>query len=219
MSAAAKPAPSRRTRQLAQIHCLKRDLGLEDDDYRDVIWAIGRKRSAGELDDYGRLQLLQQLRGMLGRRKRAVRQRDGRYPGRPNNTDVRRRREMTKIEALLTDAGRGWEYAEALAKRICKRDRLEFCGPAELYKIVAALELEARRRLRSEIEAECAARGIPVGWAWHTAQCYFGLGSRADLYKHTQTMSLVLRYYRGEVTHDGRGTPLPPPPPIRAAQP
>lgn len=52
---------------------------------------------------------------------------------------------VQKIEALLADAQRPWEYAVAMAKRMFGRERLEFCTGAELRKIVAALSIDARR--------------------------------------------------------------------------
>lgn len=213
---------ARRTRQLARIHCLKREHELDDARYRDLVWAIGRKRSAGELDEHGRLQLIAQLSGQPKPRSRRS------YPGRPHNTDQKARRELTKIEALLADAGRPWAYAQALARRIAKRDRLEFCGSADLYKIVAALELDARKRLREELVEECGRRGLPLVAASQVATKYFGKSLRAELEKDAQSMSLVLRWLRGEVTtytssEPGnsdeapvvhRQRPLPAPPPV-----
>jgi phage gp16-like protein len=53
---------------------------------------------------------------------------------------------MRKIGAQLTEAGYPWSYADALAKRICKRDSINFCDGAELSKIIAALNKDAQRR-------------------------------------------------------------------------
>jgi phage gp16-like protein len=55
---------------------------------------------------------------------------------------------MGKVEALLADAGRPWSYAVRLAKRMYRRDKLEWCGPEELRGIVAALSNDAARRKR-----------------------------------------------------------------------
>ncbi|MFO1417280.1 MAG: phage protein GemA/Gp16 family protein [Methylotetracoccus sp.] len=62
-----------------------------------------------------------------------------------NTTDGRP--QMQKIEALLAKAKRPWSYAVALCKRICKKDRLEFCTSAELGK-VTALSYDAQRHGR-----------------------------------------------------------------------
>ena len=53
---------------------------------------------------------------------------------------------MRKIEAQLTEAGYPWSYADALAKRICKKESISFCDGAELSKIIAALNFDATRR-------------------------------------------------------------------------
>lgn len=54
------PAPDRR-RELARIHCLKAELGLGDDEYRDVLFALERVRSASDLDWAGRRRVIEHL--------------------------------------------------------------------------------------------------------------------------------------------------------------
>lgn len=49
----AKPK-SHRTLDLAQIHLGKKQLGLEDDTYRTLLWTVARVRSAKDLDAAGR---------------------------------------------------------------------------------------------------------------------------------------------------------------------
>ena len=55
---------------------------------------------------------------------------------------------MGKITALLAEAERPEAYADAMAKRMYKRDALAFCAPAELQGIVAALVKDAKRHGR-----------------------------------------------------------------------
>lgn len=52
--------------------------------------------------------------------------------------------QMKLIERLLD--GRGWAYADALAKRICKVDSLRFVRGGDLRKIIAALQYDRKRR-------------------------------------------------------------------------
>lgn len=51
-----------RNRDLAKIHIAAQQLGLDDSTYRDMLWSIGRVRSAGQLDAAGREAVLEHLR-------------------------------------------------------------------------------------------------------------------------------------------------------------
>lgn len=52
----------RRRRDLARIHLAKKELALDDEAYRDLLWAIARVRSAADLDWTGRRRVLEHLR-------------------------------------------------------------------------------------------------------------------------------------------------------------
>jgi len=135
------PVP-RRNRDLARIHILKGQLRLDDDTYRDMLFTLARVRSAKDLDAGGRAAVLGHLQDLAGR---AERRRD--YPGRPHNIESGERGPMLrKIEALLADARRPWEYAQGMARRMFHVDQLEFCSPEQLHKLVAALVIDAKRR-------------------------------------------------------------------------
>ncbi|MDX2110601.1 MAG: phage protein GemA/Gp16 family protein [Verrucomicrobiota bacterium] len=45
----------------------------------------------------------------------------------------------TKIQALLLDNQRTWEYADGIAKRMYSLERIEWCRPPELQAIITAL--------------------------------------------------------------------------------
>lgn len=53
--------PDRR-RDLAAIHVAKKQLGMDDDTYRAMLWSVGRVNSAGDLDHPGRKAVLDHLR-------------------------------------------------------------------------------------------------------------------------------------------------------------
>ena len=55
---------------------------------------------------------------------------------------------LGKVEALLADAGREWAYAHSVARRVCKVERIEWCNPDQLAKVIAALQIDADRRAR-----------------------------------------------------------------------
>ncbi len=135
-------AEALRKSELAMIHVAKKTLALADDEYRSLLLAVTGKSSAADLDWRGRKALIDHFKKIgfkvvaknAGRSKPAVAGPRQRYIG--------------KIAAQLTTAGRPWAYADAMAKRICNIDRIDWCEPADLLKIIAALTYDARRHGR-----------------------------------------------------------------------
>ena len=133
---------TKRQRDLAKIHIAKKQLGLDDDTYRAMLQRITGKVSAGDLDAGERRRVM----AHLNRAGFRVKGRRRSYPGRPKNMDHgSRSAQMKKIEALLTVGGKPWEYAHALARRICQTDRIEWVPDHKLYKIITALRYQAQR--------------------------------------------------------------------------
>jgi phage gp16-like protein len=131
-----------RTSELAMIHVAKKALALEDDAYRSILLAVTGKTSSAQLSGQGRKALIDHFKKIgfkvvakkAGRAKPAV--------------AGPRKRYISKIEAQLATAGRPWAYADAMAKRICNIERIDWCEPADLLKIIAALTYDARRHGR-----------------------------------------------------------------------
>lgn len=126
-----------RNADLAAIHCAKKDLNLADPDYRLLLSERYGVMSAAALKPAERLDLLAEFDRQ--RQAKGIKPRPGK-PGQPKLSKQRWR-----INKLLEEAGRGEEYGHALAQRICKVDRLEFCRPDALGKIIAALEYDKKR--------------------------------------------------------------------------
>ncbi|MGH3799322.1 MAG: phage protein GemA/Gp16 family protein [Stenotrophomonas sp.] len=146
-----RKAGDARNRVLAAIHAGAKKLGLPEDVYRDLVERVSKEhgqaqRSAGKCD---RRQLdaianeLRRLGGIPAKAAQAAQQ----WAGRPKGELPP---QLAKIEALLADAGREWEYAHAVARRICRVARLEWCSPAQLSKVIAALQIDADRRAQRE---------------------------------------------------------------------
>lgn len=62
MNAVRKSRPARNI-ELAKIHIAAQQLGMDDDTYRDMLWSVGRVRSAKDLDLAGRQAVLSHLVG------------------------------------------------------------------------------------------------------------------------------------------------------------
>ena len=139
---------SKRSSLLAKVHIARKDLGLDEDTYRDMLRDVLGVSSAGDATDRQLGTLLGHLRGLGWQDKPPRRP----FPTPKEVTSPRHSPGcaalMDKIGAQLADAKRPWSYATALSRRICKVDALEWCKAKDLKKIVAALDYDAKRRAR-----------------------------------------------------------------------
>jgi phage gp16-like protein len=145
-------APDDRRRELAQIHIAKKQLDIDDTTYRCMLRAIGRVESAADLGAEGRRQVLAHLKargfkpkvGMKAHRSGQTTPWDW-----VNHAAPDRQATLRKIAVMLKHAsGREKAYADAIAKNMFGIERVEFCAPDQLRRIVGALEYDRRRRAR-----------------------------------------------------------------------
>lgn len=137
---------SRRT-LLAKVHIAAKDLGLDDDTYRDMLEGLTGQRSAGKLSDKQLVLVIADLRknkGWDGEDTRPARKKP-KPRATPGTAPL-----LDKIGAQLADSGRPWAYAEGMAKHMYKVERLEWAKPEQLRGIVAALTKDAQRRAKRE---------------------------------------------------------------------
>ncbi|MBS0457429.1 MAG: regulatory protein GemA [Proteobacteria bacterium] len=130
-----------RKRVLAAIHASAHRLGLDDATYRSLVERVSgehgpAQRSAGDCTQAQMNAVANELRRLGGLPARG-------WAGKPRGELAP---QLGKIEALLADAGREWAYAHALARRMCRVGRLEWCRPDQLGKIIAAMQIDANRR-------------------------------------------------------------------------
>lgn len=135
------PSPSRA--DLAKVHIAKKELGLDDETYRDILHWKFNVTSAKDLKPRQVTVLLNHFKSIGWEPKRP--RKAGRKPS--TMTSPRdKKRLMAKIEAHLAERGLPWAYADGMAKRICKVERVEFCDAEKLHKIVAAFQYDSRRK-------------------------------------------------------------------------
>lgn len=119
-------------------------LGWDEDLYRSALLVHG-----GTPDASGRVSLkslsLAQMAALLAHMRRCGFAPTP-QPRQPHNLNVPSRAMLTKIEALLAEAGKDWRYAEGIIRRITrgKKQRLEFCTNQEMAAVIGALERNAR---------------------------------------------------------------------------
>ncbi|MGQ0700398.1 MAG: phage protein GemA/Gp16 family protein [Panacagrimonas sp.] len=132
--------PDPRNRELARIHVLKAQLGLDDDQYRTMLHVVARVESSKDLDTHGRRQVIEHLEAHAKRAGVAT-------PVRQKPADAKAR-QVAKIRALLINAPGGRRddaYADAMAQRMFQVQRFTWCSSEQLHKIIGALAVDLRR--------------------------------------------------------------------------
>lgn len=139
---ASSPDPRRR-QQLAAIHAGKKQLALEEDTYRDLLQRVTGLRSAANLSEGQRLDVLREMRRLgMPEAKRS-------WPGEPAAEHMQKRPMLGKVRALLADAKRPWAYAHATAEQMYQITRVEWLNDDQLHALVSALQIDANRRQSS----------------------------------------------------------------------
>lgn len=126
-------------RQIAKIKIGQKALQLDDGTYRALLLRVTGVTSCAAMSADQRRAVLREMK-RLGFQPTA----STAHAGRPAKTDQVPL--LNKIEALLADAGRPWEYARATAKHMFKVERLEWLSHSQLHRLVAALQFDANRR-------------------------------------------------------------------------
>lgn len=142
---AAKQAGGRTTNKrnslIAKIHIAKKQMGLDESTYRDMLWRITGKRSCKQMS-------IKELNSVLRDCERL-----GFKPikqhGRKPNVASHRKAILGKIEAILTDLGLPWQYAENMAKTMFGgHGVIEWLSDEKLYKLTQALAVYQARKKR-----------------------------------------------------------------------
>lgn len=133
------PTKTPAQRLQAQIHIARKELGMDDDTYRLALSNMTGKTSTKGMT-------LQELKTVVeGFRSRGfVPKKIGRRPRPPKD----RAALMDKVEALLADKGLSWNYAHSMALRMFKIKRVDWLDGDQLWRLVAALEVQKRREGR-----------------------------------------------------------------------
>ena len=139
---------------IAKIHIAKKDLGLDDGTYKDVLKRITGKDSSKNmtlnelkavLDDFSR-------RGFVAKRTAKTAKRHGKKP-KAHKQNQSRQAMIDKIEAILADMGLHWNYAHAIARGMHQKEKLDFCTDIELQKVMQGLAVYQNRQ-RKKVKEE-----------------------------------------------------------------
>ncbi|AGG89901.1 gp16 family protein [Rhodanobacter denitrificans] len=151
MSLTAK-AKTQRNRELAAIHVLaSKRLHLDRDTYVALLQRVGNVRSSADLDQRGRAQVLDELRRLAGEGQQQMRNAVN-LPDAPQNVRDEIAGMVSKVGALLAEAGKSWNYAHGTAQRMFKVHRVEWLRADQLHKLVAALSYAQKRQRKTKGE-------------------------------------------------------------------
>lgn len=177
------PQISSRSRNglIRKIHVARRQLGLDEDAYRELL---GQATGMNSLRAMNERDLLAVVRAFYskgwGEGQRSSKDKHGLpknfFPA-PDGRGTAKL--MTKIEALLAEMGTAengfvpWSYAAAILKRMYRVDRLEWATPEQLRGVIAALANGGGRRKGGQIALDQNGKayrrtwhGNSRGWVW-----------------------------------------------------
>jgi hypothetical protein len=143
-------------KQLAAIHAARRALKLDEASYRCLLSRASaiRGEAVRSAADLSRAQAAVVLSELL--RLADIRP-SPKINGKPANFEQLPQM-ITKVDALLADMKLPWSYADAIAMRQFRIQRVAWCRKEDqLRAIIAALHVEQEKReLLRDIEATCA---------------------------------------------------------------
>lgn len=127
-------------KQLALIHIARKEMGLDDESYRDILAGTAGVRSAKELSDRGFRAVLAEFE-RLGWRNGTPgsRHASAAKSGMHQRWSADKWRLYSKIEAQLADLGLPWSYADGIARNMFGVRLLRWCTAEQLRKVIAAL--------------------------------------------------------------------------------
>ena len=133
---------STRNKQLALIHIGKQKLGIDDDDYRDMLEHVAGVRSAAKLDEKGLEAVIKHLRSLgfeVTRKRKPIP-----TENRPHN--FQQQPQLHKIGRLLAEQDLSWNYANGIVQQMFGIDDITFCRPRQLSAVIAALSKHWERQ-------------------------------------------------------------------------
>lgn len=133
----AKPATALRQRDLIMIHTGKKQLGMDDDVYRSMLWMVARVRSSKDLDVAGRQKVIAHLKslGAVYKRKRV--------------TPPKSKRLLAdKVIAMMLALEYSDAYVDGMAQKMFGIERWEWLELEDLNKLMVALAIHQKRKAK-----------------------------------------------------------------------
>lgn len=128
-----------RQKMLAKIHLAKKELGLDDDMYRDLLEHTTGLRSCSKMTKVQLENVITELK-IKGFRDDFV----GGIGRMPTHL-VEHRPMMNKIAVLLKQTEKTWDYAIGMAQKMFQKDKMILLSGDELHNLLKALQIHANR--------------------------------------------------------------------------
>lgn len=147
--------------QKALLHIAKAEVGMTEEEYRDLLKSVGVESSADPKFNRAKFDQVMKHFKTLGFKKR--------LPRRPSKGETPRNdrgaqgvkgvkskeKLLAKIDAILNDLGLKRGYADSMARSMFGVDFVSWCDADQLYKITAALTYHQNRQAaRGERQGE-----------------------------------------------------------------
>lgn len=141
-----------RKKLLATVHIGKAQLHMQDEDYRFMLGRLAQgKTSAADLSERELHAVLDEMKAK-GFQSRPTKQKPRPRPA------LDRTALVGKVNALLADARRPVAYADAMAMHMFKVAAFEWLDADQLWRLVSALSIDAKRHGRSQQKNQGEAR-------------------------------------------------------------
>lgn len=128
-----------RNNDLAMIHIAKKDLGLDDDTYRDMLWTVARVRSSADLDFSSRIKVLEHLKSRGFKPKQATKAKQkAPLSNEPQHKMIRGL--WLELHAVGTVLDPSEQAISRFIKNQTKIDRIEWLSTAQASQIIERLK-------------------------------------------------------------------------------
>jgi phage gp16-like protein len=131
-------ARGRRNAELAAIHVAKKALALDEATYRDFLFATTGRRSAAELNDGQRQQVIELLRSRGFKRTPAEEKFARRMADNRQLAMIRGLWKKLRYAGALADPSE--RHLSAFVKKMTGIERAEWLAPEEAIKVIEALK-------------------------------------------------------------------------------
>ncbi|HHP1341539.1 TPA: gp16 family protein [Klebsiella quasipneumoniae] len=125
-------------------------LGWDDATYRAVLVRLCNGKTSSTKCSLEELQAVREYMHDQGFPRQSARH------GKRPNVARSRKNLLSKVEALLADAKRPWNYAEKMCDHMFQVKRVEWLTTEQLTKLMQALAIDAKRRKKRETTDESA---------------------------------------------------------------
>lgn len=133
-----------RQQQLARIHMGKKQLRLDDETYRALLVRVTGEASSAQMSAQQRNAVIVEMVRLGFKAERAENAKKV-WAGQPSDEHMQKPM-LCKVQALLADSKRPWNYAHGLAKKMHTVSRVEWLNDHQLHSLVSAMQIDANRR-------------------------------------------------------------------------